>query len=94
MRRTAAAVQVAKALLADQAGGHYGWELSRAAGVQPATMYRVLSRMLEVEWLVDGWEDPASTGGRPPRRYYRATVLGLAHLHELAGDLKGKNGRG
>lgn len=80
MRRTTGAVAVAKALLLDPSGQHYGWELSRTAKVRSATMYRVLARMLDVGWLSDGWEHHVDVGGRPPRRYYRLTDQGLQEM--------------
>lgn len=86
MRRTHGTVSVARALLADPSSQHYGWELSRAARVRSATMYRILSRMLEAGWLTDGWEDPAAINGRPPRRYYQVTEDGRVGLEAMATD--------
>lgn len=81
MRTTHALVQVAIALMADPQGRHWGYELSKAAGVRSGVMYPVLRRMLEEGWLADGWEAGADTGGkRPPRRYYRVTDSGQREL--------------
>lgn len=83
MRRTSGAVSVARALLADPGGTHYGWDLRTTSGQRSATVYRVLSRMLAEGWLADGWEDPSTTGGRPARRYYRVTEFGLTELRNM-----------
>jgi PadR family transcriptional regulator PadR len=82
VNRTKALVSVAVALMSDPGGRHHGYELSRTAGVRSAVMYRVLTRMLNEEWLTDGWEDQAvaSREKRPPRRYYQVTDKGRAEL--------------
>ncbi len=36
--------------------------------------------MLEEEWLTDGWQDPAKTNGKPPRRYYLVTPEGMSQM--------------
>lgn len=81
MRTTHALVQVAIALMADPHGRHWGYELSKAAGVRSGVMYPVLGRMLTEGWLADGWEAEAETGGkRPARRYYQVTDDGFREL--------------
>lgn len=77
-------VLVAAAMMADPHQRHWGYELSRVAGVRSGVMYPVLRRWLTQGWLSDGWEDPSDTGGsRPPRRYYRITEDGLRELNAL-----------
>jgi PadR family transcriptional regulator len=73
-------VGVAIAIMSDPAGRHWGYELTRKSGVRSGVLYPILSRMLAEEWLTDGWEDPATTGGRPPRRYYELTEAGKREL--------------
>ena len=81
MRRTHALIQVAMALLGDPSAKHWGYELSKTAGIRSGVMYPVLTRMLNEGWLADGWEDAAATGGkRPPRRYYELTDEGRLAL--------------
>ena len=60
---------------------HWGYEISRRAGVRSSVMYPILQRMLEAGWLADGWEagNPAEMR-RPPRRYYRVTGEGHTGL--------------
>lgn len=83
MRKTHALVQVAMALLEDPTGRHWGYQLSRKAGVRSGVLYPMLTRMLNEGWLTDGWEDPATIQGRPPRRYYELTDKGRLALGGL-----------
>lgn len=82
MRLTHATVPVAIALLQNPETKHYGYELSKAAGVRSGVMYPLLRRMLNEELLIDGWEDAAKAAaeGRPPRRYYVLTDQGRQQL--------------
>jgi PadR family transcriptional regulator PadR len=84
MRRTYALIQVALALMDDPTGRHWGYELTRQAGVRSGVLYPILHRMLDEGWLADGPEDPAQLGGkRPPRRYYELTDEGKVELGAL-----------
>jgi PadR family transcriptional regulator PadR len=74
---------VALALMADPLGKHWGYELSKAAGVRSGVLYPMLSRLLADGLLTDGWEDPATIQGRPPRRYYEVTDEGRLRLGGL-----------
>jgi PadR family transcriptional regulator PadR len=86
MRRTHALIQVILVLMDDPDGQHWGYELSKQAGVRSGVLYPILRRMLDEGWVTDGWEDPAGINGkRPPRRYYELTSSGKA---ELAAILK------
>lgn len=84
MRTTTALAQVAAALMGDPADRHWGYSLAKQSGVKSGVMYPILRRMLEDGWLTDGWEDPAETDGRPPRRYYVLTEKGKTELSALA----------
>jgi DNA-binding transcriptional ArsR family regulator len=68
--------------------GLYGLELSRQTGVGPGTLYPLLER-LESGGLVEGsWEagDPESLG-RPRRRYYRLTGLGVTEATAVLNEM-------
>jgi PadR family transcriptional regulator, regulatory protein PadR len=88
MRTTHSLVQVAVALLAEPNARHWGYELSRRAGVRSGVLYPMLTRMLEEHWLTDGWEDPTRIQGRPPRRYYELTDEGKRRLGGLLASAK------
>jgi PadR family transcriptional regulator, regulatory protein PadR len=63
---------------------HWGYDLSKRAGVRSGVLYPILRRMLEQGWLTDGWENPWETGrSRPPRRYYVLTEEGLSQAGAL-----------
>ncbi len=77
-------IQVAQVLMEDATGRHWGYDLSRRAGVRSGVLYPILHRMLDEGWLEDGWEDPAQIGGkRPARRYYELTDEGRMELGAL-----------
>lgn len=79
-RRINALVRIARALLADPHGQHFGYDTQKAARVRSYVLYSLLDRMLENGWLTDGWEDPAETGARHTRRYYELTDDGRKQL--------------
>ncbi len=74
---------VAIAIMSDPAGRHWGYDLTRKSGVRSGVLYPILARMLTEGWLSDGWEEPGTTGGRPPRRYYELTDKGKRELGGL-----------
>lgn len=78
MKSTRAVREIATALLeADAAEARiWGWSLTRIVPVNTVTLYQALHRMLAAGWLTEEWEDPATTEGRPARRYYRLTEAG------------------
>lgn len=90
MRKTQALVQVAVVLMSEPDARHWGYDTAKKAGVRSPTLYRLLSSMLEEQWLSDGWEDPAAAAGekRPPRRYYELTDLGKVRLGALLAEAK------
>ena len=65
-------------MMADPSGQHYGYEMTKAAGVRSGVIYPILKRMLDDGWLEDGWD--GSARGKPPRRYYTLTDEGIAAL--------------
>jgi PadR family transcriptional regulator PadR len=91
MRKTHALVEVALALMSDPTGRHWGYDVSKRAGVRSGVLYPILHRMLDDGWLVDGWEEQRH-GHRPPRRYYQLTPEGQqalgALLREAASDVR------
>lgn len=90
MRTTHTLVHVATALLEDPTSKHWGYELSKKAGVRSGVLYPMLTRMLNEDWLTDGWEDPTTIQQkRPPRRYYELTDKGR---RELAAVLRAARG--
>jgi PadR family transcriptional regulator PadR len=68
------------ALMEDPQGHHWGYDLTKRAGIRSGVLYPTLRRMEAEGWLDDGWEDPETVSGRPPRRYYELTDEGRAAL--------------
>lgn len=55
-----------------------GADLARQARIGPGTLYPLLQRLERAGWLASRWEteDPSALG-RPRRRYYHITGLGV-----------------
>ena len=86
MKVTHSLVQVMLALFESPHERHWGYELSKRAGVRSGVLYPILKRLLEKGWLSDGWEDPSETArSRPPRRYYVLTDEGRSQVGLLLG---------
>lgn len=88
MRKTHALLQVALGLLDDPTGRHWGYDLSKKAGVRSGVMYPILHRMFDEGWLTDGWDDSSTSRRRPPRRYYELTDLGRRELGGIVEDAR------
>lgn len=73
---------VARALLADPAGRHWGYQLCKAAELRSGVVYPIVHRMFDAGWLGDGWE-PSPNSSKPARRYYQVTETGLRELRAL-----------
>jgi PadR family transcriptional regulator PadR len=72
------------AMMASPSDKHWGYDLTKRAGVRSGVLYPILRRMLDDGWVTDGWEVEADTGGkRPPRRYYELTEKGMSELGAL-----------
>ncbi len=78
-RMTPQTRQLISYLLMDSEGDHYGFEILKATGLKPGTLYPTLARFEEAGWITGTWEriDP-ETARRPARRYYRLTADGVA----------------
>ena len=76
LRMTVGVLAVLEALLDGPDTELSGWEIVRASGLEPGTIYPILQRLQGAAWVSNRGEDPepAHTEGRPPRRYYRLTV--------------------
>lgn len=54
--------------------GIHGYALIKATGRRPGTVYTVLDRLADADWVVRRWD----TGTTPARRVYRLTPTGAA----------------
>lgn len=76
MRMTTSTLRVLEAMLARRGEEHYGYELLKATGLKGGSLYPILQRLEEARWIDGHWQQ-ATTDGRPPRRFYRLTGLGV-----------------
>lgn len=76
---------VLRVLYEEAPGELWGYEISkRSHGVGSGTLYPILDRLEQDGWLVGRWEVvDESAEGRPRRRYFRLTGLGVAAARDL-----------
>ncbi len=81
-----------EAFLGEPNSWHYGYNLSRFAGLKSGTLYPILIRLTERGWLESEWRQEE---GQKPRHMYRLTAhgrqaarLALAEAHRTAGSLR------
>ncbi|MFI6781935.1 PadR family transcriptional regulator [Micromonospora sp. NPDC050276] len=89
MRMTIPVAKVVAALLAEPDAQRYGLDLMRMTDLPSGTLYPVLHRLTEAGWLAADWEeiDPVAAG-RPARRYYRLTAVGVTQARQALADLR------
>ncbi len=70
-------------------GTVHGFDIIDGTGLPGGTVYPALSRLERDGFVSSAWEDVqiARAERRPPRRYYRATPLGVRTLNEALGRL-------
>jgi PadR family transcriptional regulator PadR len=79
-RLSVATLKVLGAFLSAPGRDLSGADLARHAGIGPGTLYPLLQRLERAGWLDSRWEiENPSELGRPRRRYYRITGLGVQH---------------
>lgn len=66
---------VLAALLHQPSEWRYGYDLSRQTGLKSGTLYPILMRLSDAQWMDTRWEE-SSEPGRPPRHMYRLTGEG------------------
>ena len=89
MRKTYSLIQLGMALMADAGGRHWGYDLSKRSGIRSGVLYPTLQRMLDEDWVRDGWEEQGDVRAkRPPRRYYELTDKGKAELGALLSEAR------
>lgn len=86
-RPSAATLEILNNLAAEPDGLH-GYALMQAAGLASGTLYPILKRLSDRDWLEKNWESGADREG-PPRRIYKVTELGRTQLQTyLSSDLR------
>lgn len=78
-KMSSSVVSVLEVFLENPKAVRYGLELGARTGLASGTIHPVLARLEGAGWVESEWEeiDP-SQAGRPRRRFYRLTAVGLA----------------
>lgn len=84
-RVTPQIVDVVDALVNAESKQH-GWALADATGHGAPTVYRVLERLRDAEWVDYEWEAENPEAGRPRRRLYWLTAAGSEQGRELVSE--------
>lgn|SRR5690348_3177247 len=71
-------------------GTAHGFDVIDATGLPGGTVYPALSRLERDGFVASSWEAVAvaRADGRPPRRYYRVTRLGVRTLNDALEKLQ------
>lgn len=64
----------------------YGYELSKQTGLKSGTLYPLLMRLSDQNFLDSQWQEPERPG-KPPRHAYKLTASGLAFARAIATEL-------
>jgi DNA-binding PadR family transcriptional regulator len=81
---SAQTLKVLGALLSSPRDELSGAEIGRVAKLASGTLYPILIRLEQAKWLESRWEtDDPKALGRPRRRFYRVTGLGVSKAREV-----------
>ena len=66
----------------------YGLDIMRSTKVKSGTLYPILDRLLENDYVKAAWEDgeTAVADGRPRRRYYKLTNAGASWARDALAE--------
>ena len=94
LRMTPQTLQVLDAFLQAPKEWTYGYDISRNTGLKSGTLYPILMRLESAKWLKSKWEkiDP-SEEGRPRKRIYEMTSLGVSQSRAAFASLVPASGR-
>jgi PadR family transcriptional regulator, regulatory protein PadR len=85
-RITAPFLDVLETFLA--AGGKelHGWAIIKTSQRGGPTVYKILERLTDMEWVTARWDDKPSDPNKPRRRYYKLTGEGAARGRALLAE--------
>ncbi|MGD0628425.1 MAG: helix-turn-helix transcriptional regulator [Terracidiphilus sp.] len=93
-RMTGPTLKVIGQVMTAPLAGIAGADISKAAGIPSGTLYPILFRLEKAGWLTSEWEEVnPSEIGRPRKRLYRLTSLGMSESKIAFVDLVPSNGR-
>ena len=67
---------VLSALLEQGSRGAHGYEIMHRVGIKSGTLYPILIRLADQQFVEAEWQE-SRVPGRPPRQVYRLTASGL-----------------
>lgn len=88
MRTTGPLLDVSACLLTADARGEdlHGWQIMKDTKRSGPTVYGVLDRLEDLQWITGYWEALQPDENRPRRRLYRLTDEGRAKVRELLAE--------
>lgn len=75
-------IRVLQLLLEEPTAWRYGYDISQHTGLKSGTLYPILIRLADQDWLETRWVEPERQG-RPPRHTYRLTMVGAREAAAL-----------
>ncbi|MEU0077629.1 helix-turn-helix transcriptional regulator [Micromonospora tulbaghiae] len=82
VRVTGPLLAVLNALLEADDYELHGWAIMKATGKSGPTIYKILERLAEAEWVTSRWETDTEPG-KPRRRYHQLTGHGVTEARQL-----------
>jgi PadR family transcriptional regulator PadR len=64
----------------------HGYAIMRLTKRSGPTVYGVLDRLEDAEWVTGYWEESAAESSKPRRRLYRLTPTGIVRARELLAE--------
>ncbi|WP_329105536.1 PadR family transcriptional regulator [Micromonospora sp. NBC_01699] len=89
VRITQPLLVVLETLLAADEHELHGWAIMKATGRAGPTIYKILERLAEAEWVTSRWEAEVEPG-KPRRRYYRLTPHGATRAEDILAHQRSK----
>jgi DNA-binding PadR family transcriptional regulator len=88
-RITSATLDVLEAFLVSRKELH-GFAVAKAAGKPTGSIYPILGRPEQADWLDSHWEAESPTEGRPRRRFYFLTPTGAQEARTIVIERRGQ----
>jgi DNA-binding PadR family transcriptional regulator len=89
IRLSGPTLKVLKLMLEKPREGRSGAEISRTLGIGSGTLYPLLARLENADWMRSEWEqvDPSEVG-RPRKRFYKLTGQGQTRARKALAELQ------
>ncbi|MET8148048.1 PadR family transcriptional regulator [Actinoplanes sp. NPDC049668] len=86
VRITAPFLDVVEVFVASSAEELHGWAIIKMSQRSGPTVYKILERLADMEWVTARWEDKPSEPNKPRRRYYKLTGVGASRARILLNE--------